>query len=572
MVYHGIGVSCGVAVGPLYCYEPFMPEPLCAEHSEDISGQTALYQSAKRAAREELARVCEHLDEDKASIFQAHMEILDDEVIDEEILAGIKGEQWTAQWAVEQVYENCRAVLGSVPDALIREREADLFDVKLRLLRILQGMPERGLCCLEQSVIVAAKELLPSDTATMDKANVLGIVTEMGGATSHSAILAKSWGIPAVLGVANLMQIARCGEMAVLDAEAGTLETQPTPEQLAVAKAARGAWQKQMKEATAWIDKEPLTKDGVRIDLGLNIGGAADEELAAARYAGFVGLLRTEFLYMNANHFPTEDEQVEQYKKVLRTFDSRPVVLRTLDIGGDKTLRYFRAPREDNPLLGSRALRLCFENPEIFLTQLRAALRAAVHGNLWLMFPMASSIEDVCRAKTFVETARSQLAQKGVQAGRVKIGAMIEVPSLALMAPELTREVDFASIGTNDLCQYLTAADRMNPAVAPYHQNWHPALFRLVGMAAQAFEQAGKPLCVCGELGGDDRAVPILVGLGLRRLSMNASRLAPVKQALASMTLAQMQSLAERVLKCVSEAEVRAVLCDEAGKGGYEDV
>ena len=365
MIYHGTGVSRGVAAGPLYCYEPFVPAPPCAGHGGSAGEQRALYEAAKRTAREELGGVCARLEADKAAIFEAHMDILDDEVMDEEILAGIEGEQWTAQWAVEQVYENYRAVLGSAPDALIRERAADLYDVKLRLLRILQGAPERSLSCLERPVIVAAKELLPSDTATMDRANVLGIVTETGGATSHSAIIAKSWGIPAVLGVAGLMRAVRHGETAVVDAGAGTLETQPSPERLAAAQAARGQWQRQMREEAAWLDKEPFTKDGVRIDLGLNIGSAAGEELEAAQYAGFAGLLRTEFLYMDADHFPTEDEQAGQYEKVLRAFGQRPVVLRTLDIGGDKTLRYFQLPREDNPFLGSRALRLCFENPEM---------------------------------------------------------------------------------------------------------------------------------------------------------------------------------------------------------------
>lgn len=560
MVYYGTGISRGVAAGPIYCYEPFVPAPPYPAHGGSVEEQRALYEAAKQTAHVELSRMCARLEANKAAIFEAHMDILDDEVMDEEILAGIEGEQWTAQWAVEQVYEHYRAVLGSAPDARIRERAADLSDVKLRLLRILQGAPARGLDSLERPVIVAAKELLPSDTAAMDRANVLGIVTEMGGATSHSAILARSWGIPAVLGVAGLMQAVQHGEMAVVDAWAGTLETQPSPERLAAAQAARGEWQRQMEEEAAWLEREPLTKDGVKIDLGLNLGSAAGQELAAAPYAGFVGLLRTEFLYMDASHFPTEDEQAEQYEKVLRAFGQRPVVLRTLDLGADKTLRYFQLPKEDNPALGSRALRLCFEHPQMFLTQLRAALRAAVHGNLWLMFPMVGSLEDVRRARAFVEQARSQLAGRGVRAGEVKLGAMIEVPSAALMAPELAREVDFASIGTNDLCQYLTAADRMNPAVAPYYQSWHPALFRLVGMTAQAFEQAGKPLCVCGELGGDALAAPVLVGLGLRKLSMNAASLACVKQALAGMTLAEMRQLAARVAACADAEQVKQVL------------
>lgn len=557
MVYYGTGISRGVAAGPIYCYEPFVPAPPCPAHGGSVEEQRALYEAAKQTAHVELSRMCARLEANKAAIFEAHMDILDDEVMDEEILAGIEGEQWTAQWAVEQVYEHYRAVLGNAPDARIRERAADLSDVKLRLLRILQGAPARGLDSLERPVIVAAKELLPSDTAAMDRANVLGIAAQKGGATSHSAIMARSWGIPAVLGIPGLLGQVQSGQTAVLDALEGTLNTTPDDAAQHEAQKKLAAWRKDAAEAQRFLNAPASTQDGVRVEIGLNLGDVSAQALAASPATDFVGLLRTEFLYLEASHMPTEEEQYAAYKKVLLEYAPRPVTVRTLDIGGDKTLPYFELPKEENPFLGQRALRLCFAHPQLLRTQFRAALRAAAHGSLWLMLPMVSGIEDFCRAKQMLEQARTELAAQGIgPLGEVKLGVMIETPAMVMMAPEIARRADFASIGTNDLCQYLTAADRMNPAVAPYCRATHPALYRAIAMAARAFDQAGKPICVCGEMAGDPQAACALVGLGLRKLSMSASQLAKVKRALSRHTAVQLQRLAGEILACEDAGEV----------------
>ena len=557
MVYYGTGISRGVAAGPIYCYEPFVPAPPCPAHGGSVEEQRALYEAAKQTAHVELSRMCARLEANKAAIFEAHMDILDDEVMDEEILAGIEGEQWTAQWAVEQVYEHYRAVLGNAPDARIRERAADLSDVKLRLLRILQGAPARGLDSLERPVIVAAKELLPSDTAAMDRANVLGIAAQKGGATSHSAIMARSWGIPAVLGIPGLLGQVQSGQTAVLDALEGTLNTTPDDAAQHEAQKKLAAWRKDAAEAQRFLNAPASTQDGVRVEIGLNLGDVSAQALAASPATDFVGLLRTEFLYLEASHMPTEEEQYAAYKKVLLEYAPRPVTVRTLDIGGDKTLPYFELPKEENPFLGQRALRLCFAHPQLLRTQFRAALRAAAHGSLWLMLPMVSGIEDFCRAKQMLEQARTELAAQGIgPLGEVKLGVMIETPAMVMMAPEIARRADFASIGTNDLCQYLTAADRMNPAVAPYCRATHPALYRAIAMAVRAFDQAGKPICVCGEMAGDPRAACALVGLGLRKLSMSASQLAKVKRALSRHTAVQLQRLAGEILACEDAGEV----------------
>lgn len=557
MVYYGTGISRGVAAGPIYCYEPFVPAPPCPAHGGSVEEQRALYEAAKQTAHVELSRMCARLEANKAAIFEAHMDILDDEVMDEEILAGIEGEQWTAQWAVEQVYEHYRAVLGNAPDARIRERAADLSDVKLRLLRILQGAPARGLDSLERPVIVAAKELLPSDTAAMDRANVLGIAAQKGGATSHSAIMARSWGIPAVLGIPGLLGQVQSGQTAVLDALEGTLNTTPDDAAQHEAQKKLAAWRKDAAEAQRFLNAPASTQDGVRVEIGLNLGDVSAQALAASPATDFVGLLRTEFLYLEASHMPTEEEQYAAYKKVLLEYAPRPVTVRTLDIGGDKTLPYFELPKEENPFLGQRALRLCFAHPQLLRTQFRAALRAAAHGSLWLMLPMVSGIEDFCRAKQMLEQACTELAAQGIgPLGEVKLGVMIETPAMVMMAPEIARRADFASIGTNDLCQYLTAADRMNPAVAPYCRATHPALYRAIAMAVRAFDQAGKPICVCGEMAGDPQAACALVGLGLRKLSMSASQLAKVKRALSRHTAVQLQRLAGEILACEDAGEV----------------
>ena len=448
-------------------------------------------------------------------------------------------------------------MLGSAPDARIRERAADLSDVKLRLLRILQGAPARGLDSLERPVIVAAKELLPSDTAAMDRANVLGIAAQKGGATSHSAIMARSWGIPAVLGIPGLLGQVQSGQTAVLDALEGTLNTTPDDAAQHEAQKKLAAWRKDAAEAQRFLNAPASTQDGVRVEIGLNLGNVSAQALAASPATDFVGLLRTEFLYLEASHMPTEEEQYAAYKKVLLEYAPRPVTVRTLDIGGDKTLPYFELPKEENPFLGQRALRLCFAHPQLLRTQFRAALRAAAHGSLWLMLPMVSGIEDFCRAKQMLEQARTELAAQGIgPLGEVKLGVMIETPAMVMMAPEIARRADFASIGTNDLCQYLTAADRMNPAVAPYCRATHPALYRAIAMAVRAFDQAGKPICVCGEMAGDPRAACALVGLGLRKLSMSASQLAKVKRALSRHPAVQLQRLAGEILACEDAGEV----------------
>ena len=567
MVLHGISVSEGVAIGPIFVYEPASPqaqERFCGE--EELDAELEHYASVCRAAQHELQGMIDSLaayDREKAKIFTAHQDLLADVAVTEEIQKAIREKRYCGDWAIQSVYETFIQMLSQTPDPLIRERVADLKDVRQRLLRLWNGAATQGLSSLDAPVIVAAKDLLPSDTASLDRSKVLAILTEAGGPTSHSAILAKSYGIPAILGIRGLLSSVSSGQTVAVDARAGkgcaTIE--PPSEMKEEYERIRSGLQDAAAVTRTFLDRPGLTADGEKIEIGLNITSANAAEYDAMRTADYVGLFRTEFLYMGRSTLPGEEEQFQIYRRVLHEMDGRPVTLRTLDIGGDKTTECLDLPKEANPFLGRRALRLCFSMPELFRTQLRAALRASVFGNLWIMFPMVTSLEDFRKAKGILNEIREELLiEKIPVAPNLKVGIMIEVPAIALMADVVAREVDFASIGTNDLCQYTTAADRLNPDVAAYYQSEHPALFRLISSTAYAFTKAGKPLSICGELGGDPLTAPALVGFGVHKLSMNLSAAAPVKQALAGRTIPELNRLAVEILQCETAEQVHTLL------------
>ncbi|MEA4933652.1 MAG: phosphoenolpyruvate--protein phosphotransferase [Lawsonibacter sp.] len=567
MVLHGIPVSEGVAVGRLFLYRPLqfhVQKSFCPE--EQAEEELARYAAAVRAADTELRELVEFLaahDPEKAKIFSAHLDILTDVSIDEEIRAAIRNRRFQGDWAIQSTYDSFIQMLEQAPDALIRERAEDLKDVRERLLRIWNGAAGQDLSTLPGPVIVAAHDLLPSDTASMDRVNVLAILTETGGPTSHSAILARSYGIPAILGISGLLDRICQRQKAAVDARSGvgTLTLDPDERLVEEYGEMREALTRQAGITTAFLDAEGKTADGIRVEIGLNITSADAKECEGMAHVDYIGLFRTEFLYMGRSAPPDEEEQVQIYQNVLTQMHGRTVTLRTLDIGGDKSTDCLDLPKEENPFLGKRGLRLCFAMPELFRTQLRAALRASVFGDLWIMFPMVGSLEDFRRAKAILMQIRSELEEEHIPVSpHVKVGIMIEIPSIALMAEEVAREVDFASIGTNDLCQYTMAADRLNPAVSDYCQSYHPALMRLIAQTAAAFTQAGKPLSVCGELGSDVLAAPVLVGFGIRKLSMGLSTVARVKQTLAACTARQMERRALMALKCKTAVEVEKLL------------
>ena len=564
MRYTGTAVSAGVVIGKVYLYERFVSDVSKCPMGTPAE-EAAHYLAARDAAQGELETLCQHFtelgDNEKASIFSAHLEILSDETMDEEIQAGISGGESSGPWVIRSVYEQYASMFEQLADPIIRERAVDLRDVCARLLRCWEGLPEQNLSALPEPVIIITHDLVPSDTATLDRNNVLGIVTEIGGSTSHSAIIARSYEIPAVLGVSGIVSQLEDRQEVILDAVDGAILSGFDEEVRSAYEAKRREILRRQAHTKLYIDREPITPDGVRIAVELNIASAEPQNLEYAKYTDGVGLFRSEFLYMGRSALPTEEEQFQAYRKVLMTYGSRPVILRTLDIGGDKPLDCLDIPKEDNPFLGNRALRLCFQHPDMFRTQLRASLRASVYGNLWLMFPMVASMDDIRRAKSCLESAKAELTAEGIPfSPDLKVGIMVEIPAIAFLADQAAREVDFASIGTNDLTQYLTAVDRGNPEVRAYYQTYQPSLFRLIGYVVRSFAAQGKPVGVCGEMGGDPLAAAVLIGLGMRQLSMGAASVASIKQMILSTSCETAKALAETVCGLSTADEVRKYL------------
>jgi phosphotransferase system enzyme I (PtsI) len=406
--------------------------------------------------------------------------------------------------------------------------------------------------------VLIASELTPSDTATLDRSMVLGIVTERGGLTSHTAIIANTYGLPAVLSVNGCTAVVRDGQNVCVDALDGVVLVEPEDELLRGMEDKRIQYNRRQAEEERYLAMQVKLTDGEPVEIGLNISNS--DRINGYKYVDFVGLFRTEFLYMDNDHIPTEDEQYYACKRVLEHAGGKPVTLRTLDIGGDKNLPCLNMPAEDNPFLGRRALRLCLAEPLLFRTQLRAALRASVHGKLNVMFPMVSHIEDFRAAKTVYDETRAELEAEGKAAGDIKVGIMIEVPSIAIIPDIVVTEVDFASIGTNDLCQYLCAADRMNGAVAQYYQVFSPAIVRLIGNIITAFGNAGKPISVCGEMAGDPRGALLLAGLGLRKFSVSESGIARVKALLTNVDIKTAENAARLAKNAATQDDVLKLL------------
>lgn len=562
-IFKGAPVSPGVAEGYVYLYQAFtcdVYETYVQAGEEEAALKS--YEQAVQAADDELRQLIASFsveNADKAKIFAAHREILADEEIDEEIRSAILSERQATDFAVDRVYTDFALLLSKVEDALIAARATDIRDVRNRLIRILHGETEKNLSSLHAPVVVVAHDLLPSDTATMDRKNVLAIVTEVGGATSHSAILARSFGIPAVLGVPNVTEAFQDGAYVAVDAMSGEVYLEPDEAVQQSICRKRDAFLKDRQDAARYLTDSGSLGDGTRIEIGLNIGSCAETE--SIQYCDFIGLFRTEFLYMQSDRLPDEEAQFTAYRDVLQKADGKPVTIRTLDVGGDKTLPGLTLPKEENPFLGCRALRLCLRNRDLFLTQLRAILRASIYGKLWVMFPMVGSMDDLRAAKDALAEAMRMLDQRGIAYDKhIKTGVMIEIPSVALMAAEIAAECDFASVGTNDLCQYLHAADRMNPDVKTYYQSFSPAMFRALKMIFAAFIAAEKPVSVCGELAGNPAEAPVLAGLGLRKFSMNAGSVAGVKRALRRFSLDEAQALAEQVCALDTEHAVKELL------------
>ena len=530
----GIAASKGYAIGKVFVQEHEEIVITDAKVS-DVAAEQAKLQSALDASREQLekikAKAAEEMGEEKAAVFEAHITLLDDPEFTGAMNLEIETNSINAMKAVENVTNTFVMIFESMEDAYMRERAADIKDVSKRIISNLAGKGGDAFAITEANTIVVAHDLTPSDTAQLDRTKVIGFMTNIGGRTSHAAIMARTLEIPAVLGLGDITDAVKNGDTVILDGITGDVIINPSEEVIAEYKAKKEKFTAEQEELKKLIDVKTTTKSGKRVEVCGNIGKPEDVLGVIANGGDGVGLFRTEFLYMDRDNAPTEEEQYESYKFVLEKMEGKQVVIRTLDIGGDKTLPYLPLPEEMNPFLGYRAIRLCLDRKELFKVQLRALLRASVYGKLCVMFPMISGIQEFMQAKEIVEECKAELKAEGKEySDTIQWGIMVEIPAAAVMADELAKHVDFFSIGTNDLIQYTLAADRMSEKVSYLYNPMHPAVLRLIKMTIDGAHKHGKWVGMCGEMAGDEAAIPTLVEYGLDEFSMSATSILTAKK------------------------------------------
>lgn len=530
----GIAASKGYAIGKVFVQEHEEIVITDAKVS-DVAAEQAKLQSALDASREQLekikAKAAVEMGEEKAAVFEAHITLLDDPEFTGAMNLEIETNSINAMKAVENVTNTFVMIFESMEDAYMRERAADIKDVSKRIISNLAGKGGDAFAITEANTIVVAHDLTPSDTAQLDRTKVIGFMTNIGGRTSHAAIMARTLEIPAVLGLGDITDAVKNGDTVILDGITGDVIINPSEEVIAEYQAKKEKFTAEQEELKKLIDVKTTTKSGKRVEVCGNIGKPEDVLGVIANGGDGVGLFRTEFLYMDRDNAPTEEEQYESYKFVLEKMEGKQVVIRTLDIGGDKTLPYLPLPEEMNPFLGYRAIRLCLDRKELFKVQLRALLRASVYGKLCVMFPMISGIQEFMQAKEIVEECKAELKAEGKEySDNIQWGIMVEIPAAAVMADELAKHVDFFSIGTNDLIQYTLAADRMSEKVSYLYNPMHPAVLRLIKMTIDGAHKHGKWVGMCGEMAGDEAAIPTLVEYGLDEFSMSATSILTAKK------------------------------------------
>ena len=559
-MFKGTAASPGIVLG----------KALVLEHNElviekksisDVDKEIERLNDAVAISKAELEKVRDkakvELGEEEAQIFESHLLVLEDPELLGSAIDKVKSENVNADFALNEIKEMFVGMFEAMDNEYMRERAADIKDVTNRILRHLLGVKIVDLAALEDEVVLVAHDLTPSDTATMDKKKVLGFLTDIGGRTSHTAIMARTLEVAAIVGLTDATEQIKDGDFVVFNGDTGEVILNPDEETIARYSQMKKEFEEYKKSLELLKGQASVTTDGKHVELAGNIGTPNDVEGLIKNDAEGVGLYRTEFLYMDRTDFPTEDEQYEAYKAVLEGMSGKPVVIRTLDIGGDKKLDYLQMDEEMNPFLGYRAIRLCLDRKEIFTTQLRALYRASVHGKLRIMFPMISSLEELLQAKAVCEEVKAELDTENIPYSKdVEVGMMIEVPSAAVISDVLAKHVDFFSIGTNDLIQYTMAADRMNEKVSYLYQPYNPSILRLVKMVIDAAHKEGKWTGMCGEMAGDQTAIPLLLGLGLDEFSMSATSILPARSLISKLSKAEMADLAAEALNKSTVEEV----------------
>ena len=565
----GIATSSGIAIGKVYKLE--QPKIVLSEIKQAQEEALEIFEKAMQKTISDIELIKEKasatLKPEELAIFDAHLMMAQDPEFRDQIIARIK-EGLNADQATKEISDMMIGMFESMDDAYFKERAADIKDVSFRLLCNILGLNIPDLTTINEEVVIVAEEMTPSDTAQLNKKYALGFVTEIGGKTSHAAIMAVALGLPAVVGCTGVMAACKHGDTIILDAKAGDVIINPTEEELKLYEDKRKKFLEEKEALQVLLDKPTISTDGHQVELVANIGSPKDMDNVIANGAEGVGLYRTEFLYMEStDDFPSEDDQYEAYRVVLERAQGKRVVVRTLDIGGDKKLPYFEFDPEMNPFLGYRAIRLCLDRKDIFKTQVRALLRASVYGKLAIMFPMIATIDEFKNAKQFVLDTKEELLKEGVKVSDdIEIGMMVEIPATAVLADEFAKYADFFSIGTNDLIQYSMAADRMSEKVAYLYQPLNPSILRLIKMTIDGAHSQGRWCGMCGEMGGDPMAAPVLLGLGLDEFSMSATKILPTRKIITSLSKKEMEELADKALKCHTEPEVTELVKSVLGE------
>jgi len=575
IVLQGIGVSAGIAMGKIHVlanqkYE-ITDDRISDTDLEIVKLESSLIKCGKQI-NELFEKAMKEIGEDEAQIFEAHLMILEDKVFLDEIKGLIVNDKLNAACSTQTVTQKYVDMFNSMEDEYLKERAADLKDVSSRIIKNILGI-KMDIYSLCEDVIIVAEDLTPSDTAALDKKHVLGFITKEGGATSHTAIISRTLEIPAIVGLEELASLNE-HDYVVMDGENGTIIKNPSEKQTR-------EYAKKQVELTSkkeiyyqYIDKETVTKDGRQVSLGANIGNVEDLEAALKNGIEGVGLFRTELFYLQRNSLPSEEEQFEVYKELAEKLEGKPLIIRTLDVGGDKEIPYMDMPKELNPFLGYRAIRLCLDKKKIFLTQLKAILRAGLYGDVKILIPMISSMEELLLAKDIIEEVKEELRNSDILFGDdIEIGMMIEVPSAAIMSDMLAKEVDFFSIGTNDLIQYTTAVDRGNKKVCHLYNEFNPGVLRLIDIVIQNAHKQGIWVGMCGEAASSNTLVPLLLAMGLDEFSMNSVKVPEIRWMLSKIEYKKTKELTKVLSLSTSNEVVKSLekFIEENVKTGEAD-
>jgi len=557
-------VSPGIGIGKAVVIDKASIN-ITKNYIKDAGNELDRLMNAIEAAKEQLNELyvstIDELGEKEAQIFKSHEMMLEDDTFISDVENRIKQEGVNAEYALNETSNVYIKMFQSIEDEYLRERAEDIKDVMNRVIRILMGISSVDFSNLKENSIIVAKDLTPSDTAQIDRTKVAAMITEIGGKTSHAAIIARIMGIPTVVGLNNITDKIKNGDTVICDGKTGKVLVNPNAKQLFYFTKKKNIEDEIRNELKNQIGLPSVTKDGFKVSLTANIGVPNDVDMALENDAEGIGLFRSEFIFMNREHQPTEDEQFEQYKEVLVKMGDKPVIIRTLDIGGDKNVPYIDIPKEMNPFLGYRAIRLCLGNVEVFRTQLRAILRASVYGNVKIMIPMISTMKELKDSKKILQQAKDELTKEGIKFKKdIEIGIMIEIPSAAIISDLLAREVDFFSIGTNDLIQYTMAVDRMNSKLSYLYSQYHPALLRLIKGIIDNAHEAGIWVGMCGEAAGDPKLIPVFVGMGLDEFSMNSPSILRARYIVRNLNKADMEIIAKSTLNMENALEVEEYL------------